>query len=114
MHAHTLPQTSPALSSSTLTRAGSMWDGSSIGISTDSNPHFLNFGNSFVESFVNGDVNRNVLMPSLIGDGFSKPAAEMQSVWDTSNIPRRSSKVRGHARHRETFARPSGRRTNPI
>src|SRR5436190_1568607 len=66
LHAHTLPHTRPCLSSSALTLAGSMWDGSSIGISTDSNPHFLNVGNSLVEAVVNGDVNRNVLIPSLI------------------------------------------------
>src|SRR5690242_2897737 len=66
MHAQTLPQTSPALSSSALTLAGSMWDGSSIGISTDSNPHFLNCGKSLVDSVVKGETKRNVLIPNLM------------------------------------------------
>src|SRR5687767_8455123 len=78
MHAQTLPQTSPALSSSRFTCAGSMCDGSSMGISTDSNPHFLNCGKSFVESFVNGDVNRKVLMPNLMVRGFSPPGEKSQ------------------------------------
>jgi len=42
------PQTSPFLSNSFLTLAGSMWAGSSMGISTVSAPHFLNWGNSLV------------------------------------------------------------------
>src|SRR5688572_19554869 len=79
MHAQTLPQTRPTLSSSRFTCAGSMCDGSSIGISTDSNPHFLNWGKSLVESFVNGDVNRKVLMPNLMVPGFS-PAGEISQL----------------------------------
>src|SRR5688500_18407225 len=66
MQAQTLPATNPDFASSRLTRAGSMWLGSSMGISTDSNPQRLNCGKSFVESLVNGDVNRKVLMPSLM------------------------------------------------
>ena len=38
----------------------------SMGISTVSKPHFLNCGNSLVLWVVNGEVKRNVLMPSLI------------------------------------------------
>src|SRR4051812_26590878 len=67
MQAQTDPQTRPFFSSSACTYFGSMWDGSSIGISTDSKPHFLNMGNSLVESLVKGDVNKNVLIPSLMG-----------------------------------------------
>src|SRR5687767_4349499 len=66
MHAQTEPQTNPFLSSSAFTWAGSICDGSSTGISIDSNPHFLNCGNSFVLSFVKGEVNKNVLIPNLI------------------------------------------------
>src|ERR1051325_6184810 len=72
MHAQTEPQASLFLSSSRRTCAGSMCDGSSTGISTVSNPHFLNVGNSFVLSLVKGDVNKNVLMPSLINLGLSR------------------------------------------
>src|SRR5688500_9838476 len=86
MHAQTLPQTSPALSSSRFTWAGSMCDGSSMGISTDSNPHFLNCGKSFVESFVNGDVNRKVLMPNLMVRGFS-PAGEKSQLGGAASGP---------------------------
>src|SRR5688500_17281664 len=66
MQAQTDPQASLFLSSSRFTCAGSMCDGSSTGISTVSKPHFLKVGNSFVLAFVKGDVNKNVLMPSLI------------------------------------------------
>src|SRR3954454_16675460 len=72
MHAQTLPQTKPFLSSAAFTFAGSMCDGSSTGISTVSKPHFLNLGNSFTLSVVKGDVNKNVLMPILIDIGFVK------------------------------------------
>ena len=68
MHAQTEPQASPCLSSSRFTCAGSICDGSSMGISTVSKPHRLNWPNSFVLSLVNGDVNRNVLMPNLHDD----------------------------------------------
>ena len=37
-----------------------------MGISMVSKPHCLNCLNSFVLSFVNGEVKRKVLMPSLI------------------------------------------------
>src|SRR4051794_2537223 len=67
MHAQTDPQTSPFLSNSAFTCAGSMWLGSSTGISTVSKPHFLNCGKSLVESLVNGEVNKKVLIPNLIG-----------------------------------------------
>src|SRR5215217_7964780 len=78
MHAHTLPQTRPAFFTSALTYAGSMWLGSSIGISTVSNPHFLNWGKSFVESLVNGDVKRKVLIPSLMGSELSAARGKYQ------------------------------------
>src|SRR3954465_11067700 len=67
MHAQTDPQTSPFLSNSAFTCAGSIWLGSSTGISTVSKPHFLNCGKSLVESLVNGEVNKKVLIPNLIG-----------------------------------------------
>src|SRR5258705_5394468 len=67
MQAQTEPQTRPFFSSSACTYFGSMWEGSSTGISTVSKPHFLNMGKSLVESLVNGDVNKNVLIPSLMG-----------------------------------------------
>src|SRR5258706_9655993 len=75
MHAQTEPQTKPCLSNSAFTCAGSMCEGSSTGISTVSNPHFLNCGNSFVLSLVKGEVNKNVLIPNLIvfGDGMRRP-----------------------------------------
>src|SRR5215468_10207469 len=66
MHAHTDPHTSPCLSNSRFTCAGSMCDVSSTGISTAAKPHFLKVGKSFVLSLVNGEVNRNVFMPNLI------------------------------------------------
>src|ERR1043165_9573075 len=64
--AQAVPQTSPCLSKSRFTCAGSMWEGSSIGISMLSNPQRLNLGNSFVLSLVKGEVKRKVLMPNLI------------------------------------------------
>src|SRR4051794_10999959 len=84
MQAQTDPQTRPFFSSSACTYFGSMCDGSSIGISTDSKPHFLNMGNSLVDSLVNGDVNKNVLIPSLMAAhsanarGFFKFPAEIE------------------------------------
>ena len=51
---------------------------SSIGISTDSKPHFLNCGNSLVDSVVNGDVNRNVLIPSLMVRRIVQTARKIQ------------------------------------
>src|SRR5580704_1784112 len=66
MQAHTEPHIRLCRSSSFLTNFGSMCEGSSIGISTDSKPHRLNCGKSFVLALVNGDVNRKVLMPNLI------------------------------------------------
>jgi hypothetical protein len=71
MHAHTLPHTSPAFFSAALMCDGVICDGSSIGISTLSNPHFLNWGKSFVDLSVNGDVNRKVLIPNLMGSELS-------------------------------------------
>src|SRR5512137_2538266 len=64
--AQTEPQTRPCLSSSRFTCAGSMCDGSSIGISIVSKPHCLNCLKSLVLSLVNGEVKRKVLIPSLI------------------------------------------------
>src|SRR4051812_34065297 len=78
MQAQTLPQTRPAFFTSALTYAGSMWLGSSIGISTVSNPHFLNWGKSFVEALVNGDVKRKVLIPSLMGSELSAARGKYQ------------------------------------
>src|ERR1051325_8833087 len=66
MQAQTEPQTRPCLSNSRLTWAGSMCEGSSTGISMDLKPHFLKVGKSRVLLLVNGEVNRKVLMPSLI------------------------------------------------
>src|SRR5690348_12883343 len=66
MQAQTEPQTSLCLSSSRFTWAGSMWDGSSTGISMVSNPQRLNCGKSLVLSLVKGDVKRKVLMPMRI------------------------------------------------
>src|ERR1041385_6592314 len=66
MQAQTEPQTNPCFSNSTLTCAGSMCPRSSTGISTVSKPQRLNCLNSFVLSFVKGDVKRNVLIPSRI------------------------------------------------
>jgi hypothetical protein len=37
-----------------------------MGISTESNPHFLYWANRRVLSFVKGEVNRKVLMPKFI------------------------------------------------
>src|SRR4051812_26530951 len=78
MQAQTDPQTSPLLSSSAFTCAGSMWLGSSTGISTVSNPHFLNCGKSLVDSLVNGDVNKKVLIPNLIS--LSREAKETRAA----------------------------------
>jgi len=71
MQAQTEPQTKPFFSSSPCTYVGSMWEGSSTGISTDSKSHFLNMVKSLVESLVKGDVNKNVLIPSLMGAHFA-------------------------------------------
>ena len=60
------PQASPALSKAARTFTGSMCEGSSIGSSTESKPHFLNFANSFTLSVVNGETNRKELMPNLM------------------------------------------------
>src|ERR1043165_7920180 len=66
MQAQTEPQASPFLSNSAFTCLGSICEVSSMGISTDWNPHFLNCGKSFVLSLVNGEVKRKVLIPNLI------------------------------------------------
>src|SRR5688572_28610102 len=66
MQAQRLPMARPFLSAAAFTFAGSMCDGSSTGISTVSKPHFLNLGKCLVLSVMNGDVNKKVLMPSLI------------------------------------------------
>src|SRR5258705_6524790 len=68
MQAQAEPQTNPCLSNSSFTKAGSMCDGSSMGISTVANPHFLNVLKSLVLSLVKGEVNKKVLMPNLIMD----------------------------------------------
>src|SRR6266496_6128449 len=68
MHAQADPQASPYLSSSLFTKAGSMCEGSSMGISTVSKPHFLNVLKSRVLALVKGEVNKKVLMPNLILD----------------------------------------------
>src|SRR5687767_2909090 len=78
MHAHTLPHTRPAFFSSALMWLGVMWDGSSIGISTVSKPHFLNCGKRVVDLSVNGDVKRKVLMPSLMGAELSAGRTKYQ------------------------------------
>src|SRR5437879_4920306 len=54
--------------------------GSSMGISTDSKPHFLNVRNRRVLSLVNGEVKRNVLMPNLMPEIFSETRPAGQSV----------------------------------
>ena len=74
--AQTEPQTRPCLSSSRFTCAGSMCDGSSMGISMVSKPHCLNCLNSLVLSFVNGEVKRKVLMPSLIIEAEASSSGE--------------------------------------
>src|SRR4051812_28717879 len=66
MHAQRLPIAMPALSAPAFTFAGSMWDGSSTGISTVSNPHFLNWEKSFVLAVTNGLTKRKELMPKRI------------------------------------------------
>ena len=66
MQAQIDPHARPALSRAARTWAASMWEGSSIGISTVSNPHFLNLGKSEALSVVNGEVNRKELMPNLM------------------------------------------------
>src|SRR5690349_6603166 len=66
MQAQTLPQTRPFFFSSRSISLGSMWLGSSTGISTESKPHFLNWGKSLTESLVKGEVKRKVLIPSLM------------------------------------------------
>src|SRR5207247_7292261 len=71
IQAHAEPQTRPSLSNSALTCAGSMWAGSSMGISIDVNPHFLKVLKSAVLWLVKGEVNRKVLMPNLIVEMFS-------------------------------------------
>src|SRR5881394_546709 len=68
MQAQTEPHANPCLSNSAFTKAGSMCDKSSTGISTVSKPHFLNVLKSFVLSLVKGEVNKKVLMPNLIMD----------------------------------------------
>src|SRR2546430_218073 len=81
MQAQTEAQTSPWLSSSRFTCAGSMCDGSSTGISTVSKPHFLKVLKSFVLSLVNGEVNKKVLMPNLITwKTFSEASGTVGSV----------------------------------
>ncbi len=81
MQAQTEPHTSPCWSSSALTRAGSMWLGSSTGISTVSNPHFLKVLKRAVLLLVNGEVNRNVLMPNLILENvFGQPKQQAMAV----------------------------------
>src|SRR5260221_288340 len=87
MQAQTEPQTSPFLSSSVLTWAGSMCDGSSTGISMVSNPHFLKVGNNFVLVFVNGEVNKKVLMPNLMVEFFREAN---QSIHGVKGFPLRS------------------------
>ena len=62
IHAQTDPQTRPCLSRPFLTLTGSMWEGSSTGISTVSKPHFLKVGNNRVLLVVNGEVNRKLLI----------------------------------------------------
>src|SRR5438445_6285788 len=79
MQAQADPHTSPCRSSSFFTKVGSIWDGSSIGISTVSNPHFLKVLKSGVLSLVKGEVNRKVLMPNLIMD-IDERLVERQAV----------------------------------
>src|ERR1700722_5513407 len=69
MQAQAVPQTSPVLSNSRLTLCGSICAGASMGISTGSKHHSLNFGKSLVLFVVKGEVNRNVLMPILMVRG---------------------------------------------
>src|SRR5262245_12720482 len=99
MQAQTLPQTSLFLSSSRRTWAGSICDGSSTGISTVSKPHFLKVGNNFVLALVNGDVNRNVLIPSLIKLWVLR-AQRLRNADEVSNLlrPHRSAAFRPHQR----------------
>src|SRR4051794_25083783 len=81
MHAHTLPMASPAFSAAAFTFAGSMCDGSSIGISTVSKPQSLNFLKSFTLSVTKGETKRKELMPKRMGVvvGFREPRTRIQS-----------------------------------
>ena len=56
----------PALSAAARTLTGSMWDGSSMGSSRVSKPHFLNLGKSFTLSVTNGETYRKVFNPKRI------------------------------------------------
>src|SRR3954471_6670888 len=67
MQAQTEPIAMPALSAAAFTLAGSMWLGSSIGISIVSNPQSFNFFKSFTLSLVNGEAKRNELRPKRMG-----------------------------------------------
>ena len=64
MQAQMLPMTKPCLSAAAFTLTGSMCSGASTGSSNVSKPHFLNLGNSFTDSVVNGEVNKKVLIPN--------------------------------------------------
>src|SRR3954462_8869102 len=110
MHAHTLPIAMPAFSAPAFTFAGSMCDGSSIGISTVSKPQSLNFLKSFTLSVTKGETKRNELMPKrmevLVGvsrraDAHSVAQGEGSQAWelrlrDGSNLvgPRKARKTR--------------------
>src|SRR5262249_1994070 len=65
-HGVTAPQAIPRRSKDALIQCESIFEGSSMGISTDSKPHFLKRGNNFTLSFVNGEAKRKVLIPKRI------------------------------------------------
>src|SRR3954464_11001981 len=69
MQAQTEPMAMPALSAAAFTLAGSMWLGSSIGISIVSKPQSLNFLKSFTLSLVNGEAKRKELRPKRMRIG---------------------------------------------
>src|ERR1051326_7555003 len=96
MQAQTEPQANPCLSNSSFTKAGSMWEVSSTGISTVSKPHFLNVLKSFVLSLVKGEVNRNVLMPNLIKEFFDR-LVEREKLSKSFAAAGRARRARGHA-----------------
>src|SRR5687768_268634 len=67
MHAHTLPIARPDFSAAARTFGGSICEGSSIAISTVSNPQRRKVGKSETLCVVKGEVKRKVLMPILMG-----------------------------------------------
>src|ERR1051325_8559325 len=76
----TEPQTNPCWSSCAFRKTGSVCPRFSTAISTESNPHFLNFGNSRVLWLVNGHEKRNVLMPNRITSRYRSHGIDLKSL----------------------------------